>query len=287
MRIEENELFDFIKRDEEKTKNLPSRLYKYRAPDKYGFSMLEENEIFFSSFKNLNDPMEGKVPVLFEMGTWKQMRKMNEKMLENSRHLTKKERKRKAIELANLTYKNRNDFEKKNILREKHYKNLNQQIGVFSMSSISDDNLMWSHYSSSHKGFCIGFNTERLIKNLDELIMKGIVVFIDKVNYVPEIKGINPYKELDDYSIFHKKVFTKLLQWKYESEYRLLSYQFVNKSVRLKDNVIDSIIMGLNIEEKNEKRIKELLRSRSNPIKLLKANLSQDFNRLEFERIDY
>jgi len=40
-----------------------------------------------------------------------------------------------------------------------------QSVGVFSLSKTYTDELLWAHYASSHKGFCVEYDTEVLTKN--------------------------------------------------------------------------------------------------------------------------
>lgn len=178
MNLSREELADFLKRDREKVKKLPERLYKYRSPDGFGLSLISKNEIFFSSFQNLNDPMEGRMPILYEKGTLKQMIKLNMEMLDRMGGYTRKERKKKAEEIAKFVFKRREDEEKIKLLRETHFDNLNTQMGVFSLSAVYNNSLLWAHYADGHKGICVSFKTKELLKSLDELIFKGIYKII-------------------------------------------------------------------------------------------------------------
>ncbi|MBT2620300.1 DUF2971 domain-containing protein [Chryseobacterium sp. ISL-6] len=47
---------------------------------------------------------------------------------------------------------------------EKYVENVNRNFGIYSLTTKNSNLLMWSHYGNSHKGFCIGFNTEKLFK---------------------------------------------------------------------------------------------------------------------------
>lgn len=47
-------------------------------------------------------------------------------------------------------------------------------VGVVSLSSSNDNNLLWAHYTEGHKGYCIGFHTEQLVEVADPTICGGI-----------------------------------------------------------------------------------------------------------------
>jgi hypothetical protein len=94
----------------------PKRIYKYRSFDKFGLSILTEQEIYFSSPKKCNDPKDCRIPILYEAGTEKQMYHKNfENLKYPFPHMIRRERKEKARELAKLIYKKRdNERLKKN-----------------------------------------------------------------------------------------------------------------------------------------------------------------------------
>jgi len=127
----------------------------------------------------------------------------------------------------------------------------------YCLSKNNKSNLMWSHYADSHRGFCIEFNTE---------FLKA-----DKVNYknkIPEIELIeflNPKTQ----ESFSKKIWdslrTKLIEWKYEDEYRFQPGHNmpVNKlpkgvktaTVKYESTWIESIIFGCRTDERVKKYI--------------------------------
>lgn len=37
------------------------------------------------------------------------------------------------------------------------------KLGIFSLSKRYDDELLWAHYSNSHKGFCIEYDLDQLL----------------------------------------------------------------------------------------------------------------------------
>ncbi len=148
--------------------------------------------------------------------------------------------------------------------REKYIQNsiqnLNSKLGILSLSRRWDSTLMWSHYTNSHKGFCIGFN-----KDLDYFLKEDPnssepKYIFNPVNYdnnrikVPLLKG----KRID-----FNLLFTKSEDWIYENEERLLSKLVNHKIVKDKDvkipiylfkvphSLIKEIIIGAEMEQNN------------------------------------
>ena len=95
---------------------------------------------------------------------------------------------------------------------EKDIKN----FGVFSMSQINDNILMWSHYANQHKGFCIGF-----FRKTDNLL--GDITKTRPVVYDCDYPEADPLDENGNYdhSCSIKMLFTKAKNWEYEKEWRL------------------------------------------------------------------
>ena len=79
-------------------------------------------------------------------------------------------------------------------------------------SEIPDSILMWSHYANGHKGFCIGYDTS-------EAKIKELYPVFYHENFFPIIKT---GKDINDFK-FNSLI--KYKDWKYENEWRLISYE--------------------------------------------------------------
>lgn len=66
--------------------------------------------------------------------------------------------------------------------------------GILSLSAVRDQTLMWSHYADGHRGFCIGFNSQKLLRFADRLTYRSIHLLLDEVRYCSEFPKLNPYK---------------------------------------------------------------------------------------------
>jgi len=132
--------------------------------------------------------------------------------------------------------------------RNKDLKNL----GVFSMSQIKDNILMWSHYANQHKGFCIEFL--RLPNNL-----LGDMGVTQPVNYHCDYPEVDPFDSSGniDHSIFRKMLFAKARDWAYEKEWRL-TYDEGDKEVPIPGD-ISSIIFGLKMSDEHKNTIRNIL----------------------------
>lgn len=91
-------------------------------------------------------------------------------------------------------------------------------LGITCFSEDFKNLLMWSHYSDSHKGVCVGFDLRQLYTYL-----KGKEPALIKVKYTDKLEQI-------DYFVEPKKAFincfrTRSRLWKYEKEIRIVLFQ--------------------------------------------------------------
>ena len=117
---------------------------------------------------------------------------------------------------------------------------------------------MWAHYSDSHRGFCLEFDSS-----------KSGTIFWEafRVVYQKKYPSVN---FMDIEKEYRKIVLTKSLHWKYEKEWRIIK----NKQdggpgyYPFNPELLKGVILGANIQKKDE----ELLTDHINryPYKLIK-----------------
>lgn len=158
---------------------------------------------------------------------------------------------------------------------------VNNDIGIFSLSKNWKNTLMWAHYTESHRGFCIGFNSNHnyftnytspdghTSKNIKE------VVYSDKRVKIPMVLGQE--------KLNYEPYITKSLDWVYEKEIRIISSLNSSNDIiskkpfdihlfKIPHNCINEIILGANIELQNETEIREFALGKN--IKIYKAKIS-------------
>ncbi|MCW1834082.1 DUF2971 domain-containing protein [Pantoea ananatis] len=192
----------------------PKFLYKYRSISNnhdlaadYSLTNLINCESIFSSRLNFNDLFDSKIQLINP--TPKEIKELSFLCEKSKRHM-----------LQSYIYKGNFTLEGEKILADidEQLTKLIDSYAFICLSSRADSNLMWSHYADSHKGFCIEFKSE--------------YIKAEKVTYanrIPSLKTIDLMKV----SLFdgpHEKLgndilaalCTKLEEWKYESEYRVI-----------------------------------------------------------------
>ena len=160
--------------------------------------------------------------------------------------------------------------------------NVNRDIGILSLTKNWNNTLMWSHYSNSHKGFCIGFDSND--KYFDDYINEDGTKSKTKRNVVyskERVKLPMKLEKRDELGI--EPFITKSLDWEYEDEIRVIASLNLHDYIISKDpidiylfkvphSLIKEIIMGISIDKKDEKLIKDFCEKRN--IKLFKTKVS-------------
>jgi len=188
-------------------------------------SYLEDELLRFTQPNDLNDPFECFPQEINETKLYASITKL---LISNNSRIKKNE----IDEIFNKI--------KNNVLEnfiEKAYEKTNQQTGILSLTKEWNNTLMWSHYTNSHKGFCVGFNsgdhffTDINMRDKEYAKHTKEVVYSDKR---AEINVDIPYAppSLDIY-------FTKSIDWKYENEVRSI------QTFNMADKIIESSV-GIN-----------------------------------------
>lgn len=203
------------------------KVYKYRSNYERDLISLSLNQLFAPTYKNLNDPFEG----MFND-------KEDKKLLEVLKSFD-----------SNHLHKGYNEFVE--MIKTK---------GVYSLCKTFDNEILWSLYSDSHKGFVIEYDLDLLLNdfNFNKIIPLVHTVEV-KYKESPQKSNIliDSYnKRMDLTSI----IGTKSLSWKHENEIRLI---FEEQGINTHNfNAVTSIIFGLRASEKEITKVMNLLKGR-------------------------
>lgn len=210
-----------------------THLYKYCAYNTNSLAILINKRIWIAKPESLNDPFDCKI--IFTLPD------ITSDAVGNYLKRTGRSTGNRQKDYETLI-KGIQEFMEKDI----------SNFGVFSMSQINDDILMWSHYANQHEGFCIGF-----VRKKDNLL--GDIKKTQPVAYDCNYPKVEPLDESGNYdhSIFTKMLFTKAKNWRYEKEWRLV-YDEGGKEEPLPAD-ISSIIFGLRMSDEHKATIRKIL----------------------------
>ena len=233
-------------------------IFKYRAFNKSSIELLINRELWFAKPSTLNDPFECQMifPEFLE-AIW--------------RHHNLADTRKKIVEKT---------------LAE----NL-ERAGICSFSRTRKNQLMWSHYSDEHKGFCLGFDEQHLRENSErfhledviyqsELPYKGVIERIKFFDKIPN--GNNEYQIASD--ILSSIMVTKYINWRYEKEVRLIRHE--SGALKFDPLSVRSIALGLRMNQRDKITLKTLLSgSEWAHLQWYQAEKAKDKFGLEFVKI--
>lgn len=302
--------------------NTPSSLYKYRSfDDGHSLELLKTDKMRLSRPDSFNDPFDCALKlkvndspkyigdILADVQNLDYFRKYNIKQKE----LNKAKRKLDPIhELLKVYYKknypNIKPEERNKLIEEEenkiksHYLNLGlkDNIHLACFSETHKSTLMWSHYASNHKGFCIEYNFKELGLNNPFLRFIFPVIYTETIfdmkNYLPDSnkkfgnvlkRYMHPFNAEDilegsklpeskdnvNNMVLFYTALNKSSVWSYEKEWRyVFPYKnIINKTIHLPVPKPKAIYLGAMIDEKNSEKILKLGEKRN--IDIYKMNI--------------
>lgn len=247
----------------------PNIIYKYRNwTDKHNKNVFLKNQLFLSSPKTFNDPFDCRIPENFHLLNTQEkiedyvtlFRNRRSEFVENEEILNE--------EVEITRYRLINNLEKYHNINEKIlYEKQDELYGILSMSMNWTSILMWSHYANNHKGYCIGFLEEKLRTN--NLFLKGGPVIYNPKDEYPIIDpNNNNNNNNNQIEVGFIQTHSKAYDWKYEEEYRFTKIfddenpSNEERTLTFDDSYIAEIIIGLEMQEKDRKRIINLAKKR-------------------------
>lgn len=240
----------------------PSIVYKYRNWDDANHKrMLANNELYLASPQYFNDPFDKGIPEDYTLlktdeEKYNHVFELTTKLKDSlkARGLTFDEAMKIGLDRISDIKKFQNNAIKESIRYHSEF------WGVLSLSAIWDNILMWSHYGNNHKGFCIGFDEEKL--RLSGLFGAG-----GNVKYTDVYPSIHPR----DVSFGFESTHVKAIDWEYEKEYRLTKvfYPTVSASDRIVtvDNTFfKEVILGCEFPENQVNEIRNECMNKNIPL---------------------
>jgi len=247
---------------------LPDILYKYRDFSNISHrDLITKQEIYLSEPNSFNDPFDCKIPTRWDLMTQDDFDERNEKLIDIGKNIcfhNNEERKRFSKHLQdNGALWSRENLKKPG---KDYFDNISALSGVISLTSKPDNILMWSHYSNSHSGFCIGFDS-------NVLLQLNCFDFIGKVSYSKLYPIINGAFDLD--LRYFLEMFSKSSDWEYEDEYRITKRHMENRLVKLPKKAFKQIVLGCTIKNEDKADLIDLIKNNLPDIHIMQAELKE------------
>lgn len=230
------------------------RIFKYRGGSfDRDLKALKEDYFYAPTREKLNDPFEG----MFEKDFLYQQ----------------------VEGVFKIFGKHMKSQESKNSLKESIENMLSfvDKCGIYSLSKTPLEELLWAHYADSHRGFCIEYDLEKLVKFEKEDFHKIPVSYEKK----PQKLTIDDMLSKQGATPFLSKILgNKSKPWAYEKELRIVpstsgmhEYDF---------RAVKAIYFGLRMLDQEKKKLMEALQGRG--IKYF--NVEQEGNSYKFVHVE-
>jgi Protein of unknown function (DUF2971) len=264
--------------------DFPDIVFKYRnweddddsKKEFFGRRLLTHSEIFYPSPHQFNDPFDGALPFRFkkeQLTPENVLKKMIQVLTRNYPGKTEEEILTMSIENRDSIGFNSNRYWRD--YHKKFIKTVNDTFGILSLTPNKDNLLMWSHYTKSHQGYCVGID--------NKVLYKACECQIEWVNYEKIFPEIDMFDQNPIDLI--KLICTKSEDWEYEDEIRILRYA-PNSKIILPPQAIKQIILGCNMNTKAREAILEIKRKSFPQAELYETKINDEEFKLDFSLIN-
>jgi hypothetical protein len=207
-------------------------IYKYRGGNeelfKRDLKALEESYFYAPTYEELNDPCEAMV--------------LSDRMDAQTNAIGK---------LFGGDQQVLNDFKEatQDVISSRN------SIGIYSLSNSKINELLWAHYASGHRGFCVGYETDEIV--LNNMYQKLRSFPVKYSNRLPKLSVLDIN---NDDKMVNKLIGTKSKLWSYEKETRIISdfvgYNFYEYSA------LKTICFGLKMKDEQKNQLMDRLKGR-------------------------
>lgn len=249
-----------------------NRLYRYRSLKSEELEGIFNNiEIYLPNPTLFNDPFECRPNLIIHKGKLSKDYYIRESVKRaRIKHNLLKHQEPNYISNLRMIL---NDVERMNGIYEDFIIN----VGVYCLSAINDDILMWSHYSDGHRGICLEFDTTK------NFFLFDVALKVSYDDLYPSIDIINMGK-FDEY---RKALLTKSKHWEYEKEWRILKpgdlggpgkHHFIPE-------LLTGVILGALISTEDKNKVLDWIENYPTKLTLYQAKINRTKYQLDIEPI--
>ncbi len=153
---------------------------------------------------------------------------------------------------------------------------LAQNIGLYCLSEVNDEILMWSHYADNHRGYCLMFAAT----DMTPFFGTAQQVTYSESLPVVDIANDSPHEKSE------KTLLTKFCDWGYEKEWRIVDHESGSGLHSYPPELLVGVIFGAQMPTGDRAKIRGWLRLREHPVSLYEAVLSDQHFRVEIRHIE-
>ena len=236
-------------------------LYKYGKLGEHSESLFSTPTIWFASPDSLNDP--------FECRPWFDFAGPDEEAVAFLvRVLRKRDSSLSVVDalaraLAMLDGGRLKDSRLWDFFRKDIARRVATDIGICCLAKSNTNILMWSHYASDHRGYCLEFAASDTTPFFGEA---------QKVSYSKDFPTVNIFNTPRDLQV--DLIFlTKFEGWHYEEEYRIVDHQAGAGLRSYPLQSLKSVTFGMRMSDEDKKKIQLWLQSRGHEVKIYHTSI--------------
>jgi hypothetical protein len=234
-------------------------LYKYGRINKYSEALFSGSQIWMASPSELNDPFECRPWFTYD-GDQKQIFQVCATAF---RKRNPRSTQREAIDEATRIvkegrYRAPGFWE---TLSADVHQDLSSSIGLYCLSDDPTNILMWSHYGSDHKGYCLEFEATSRTEVFGEA---------QRVQYSENYPKVDFFKTPNAAQV-NFIFLTKYLGWSYEREWRIIDFTRGPGLRSYPSGLLKSVIFGMRMQGADKEQIREWVHRRQHPVEFYQA----------------
>lgn len=225
-----------------------SNIYKYQPVTEYSLKNLKEKKLWFSRPDSFNDPFDCGINFTIVDVTEENLQSLFFRMLKLMADKNKFRAKYAIGDRINNQF--RNDAVEmarmvtKSLVSKKNF-------GVTCFSENNNNILMWSHYSGSHQGFCLEFDTHFAPFKSENTLLR--------VNYCEVYPSLSINKIPHELPSIPQTIYgIKSHHWSYEKEWRLFLHQG-NQSYSFDPSALTGVYFGCKMKETDKHELTKIL----------------------------
>jgi hypothetical protein len=241
---------------------MPPLLYHYSglSGDRLEWmrKLIVESKLYFAPPSAFNDPLDCRIPPTFDASAlaiehfWRpQLKQLFP--LENPRAHKKR--------IRQMVMNSKTKAGQQQLTKEV-FKTLDKN-GIACFAKDPANMLLWSYYAEGHSGIAVSFNMRR-----EHLAALGRQFMPIEVQYADNFPVVNYYK-VKTHEFLRTLFGTKSFAWKHEEEWRVVSNTV--GYVSLPPAMIDGVVLGMRTDPHKEATIRQWLKDRVPPVKLLRV----------------
>lgn len=226
-------------------------LYRYYRFDNYTEKIFTSNEIYFQIPSKFDDPLDSKLSYVLK-GTKEEKQRFLKRNL--------------LLARPDLTYQDINEISAEPSNIEKFFdvfcKRQNErrdELGIYCLTTLKDNILMWTHYSDNHKGFCVEFDSQNY-----EFFQQALPVEYSKVMPTLNVLDITVGETHKNANKLAELLLIKAEDWRYQNEWRLVytPKQGGPGIHKYPEKLLTGVIFGFQIAPENQEKIINWCRGR-------------------------